>query len=67
MLWSAVVLGLAGSFHCLAMCGPIAFVLPIDRSSVIKAFFQILLYHVGRICTYALIGFLFGLIFLFPE
>jgi sulfite exporter TauE/SafE len=60
MFWSAVVLGLAGSFHCMAMCGPIAFALPIGGSSRFKAIFQISLYHLGRIGTYAFIGGIFG-------
>ena len=62
MLWTALVLGLAGSFHCIGMCGPIAFVIPIDRSSKVKMTFQIVLYHVGRMLTYGIIGMLFGLV-----
>ncbi|SDW72370.1 hypothetical protein SAMN05444411_10249 [Lutibacter oricola] len=62
MLWTALVLGLAGSFHCIGMCGPIAFVLPVDRSSKSKLFFQIFLYHFGRLISYSLIGILFGFI-----
>jgi len=62
MLWTALVLGLAGSFHCLGMCGPIAFVLPVERSSKSKLIFQTFLYHLGRIISYSLIGLLFGLI-----
>ena len=62
MLWTALVLGLAGSFHCIGMCGPIAFVLPIDKSSKFRAVFQAILYHSGRLLTYSIIGFLFGLI-----
>jgi len=42
------------------MCGPIAFVLPLDRKSKSRRFWQILLYHTGRIFTYSLIGLLFG-------
>ena len=33
MLISALIFGLLGSFHCLGMCGPIAFMLPIDRQN----------------------------------
>jgi len=62
MLWTALVLGLAGSFHCIGMCGPIAFVLPVDRSSKGKVFFQTFLYNLGRLISYSLIGLLFGLI-----
>jgi len=62
MLWTALVLGLAGSFHCIGMCGPIAFVLPVDRSSKVKLFSQIFLYHFGRLLSYSIIGLLFGFI-----
>ena len=60
MFLSAVVFGLLGSFHCIGMCGPIAFMLPIDRQNSTKGFFQILSYHLGRLLTYSLIGLLFG-------
>ena len=60
MLWTALILGLAGSFHCIGMCGPIAFILPIDKSSVTKTFIQTFLYHFGRLLSYAIIGILFG-------
>lgn len=62
MLWTALVLGLAGSFHCIGMCGPIAFVLPVDRSSKSKLIFQTFLYHFGRLLSYSIIGILFGFI-----
>lgn len=62
MLVSAVILGLLSSFHCLGMCGPIAFVLPIDRNIKSKAALQTLLYHLGRLLSYGSIGLLFGLI-----
>lgn len=60
MLISAIIFGLLGSFHCIGMCGPIAFMLPIDRANKTKGFFQILNYHLGRLFTYSLIGLLFG-------
>lgn len=62
MLFSALVFGLLGSFHCIGMCGPIAFMLPVDRSNTFKKVSQIFLYHLGRIITYSLIGLLFGLL-----
>lgn len=62
MLVSAFILGLLGSFHCVGMCGPIAFMLPVDRSSQVKKISQITIYHVGRLLTYSLIGLIFGLI-----
>jgi len=62
MLWSALILGLLGSFHCLGMCGPIAFMLPLDRKSRSKRVFQLLSYHSGRLLTYCIMGFVFGLV-----
>jgi sulfite exporter TauE/SafE len=60
MFLSAIIFGLLGSFHCIGMCGPIAFMLPIDRKNKTKGFFQILSYHLGRLFSYSLIGLLFG-------
>lgn len=62
MLWSAIIFGLLGSFHCIGMCGPIAFMLPVDRSNSTRKVVQIITYHLGRIIAYALIGLVFGLI-----
>ncbi|WP_299110092.1 sulfite exporter TauE/SafE family protein [uncultured Tenacibaculum sp.] len=62
MYISALILGLLGSFHCIGMCGPIAFMLPVDRTNKVKQFFQITSYHLGRLFTYSLIGLLFGLL-----
>ena len=62
MLWSALILGLLGSFHCIGMCGPIAFMLPVDRSNSTKKIIQISIYHFGRILAYSLIGLVFGLV-----
>jgi sulfite exporter TauE/SafE len=60
MLASAIIFGLLGSFHCIGMCGPIAFMLPVDRQKPVKRFFQITSYHLGRLFTYSIIGLLFG-------
>ena len=60
MFISAFIFGLVGSFHCIGMCGPIAFMLPVDRNNQVKQFFQIISYHLGRLFTYSLIGLLFG-------
>jgi len=62
MLWSAILLGLLGSFHCLGMCGPIALMLPIDRKNKVKGFFQMMSYHFGRLFSYSIIGLLFGVL-----
>ena len=62
MLYSAIILGLLSSFHCVGMCGPIAFVLPVDRTNKYKQGYQTLLYHFGRLLAYSSIGLLFGLL-----
>ena len=62
MLISAFVLGLFGSFHCVGMCGPIAFMLPVDRTNAVKKVTQITIYHIGRLISYSIIGLVFGLV-----
>ena len=62
MLYTALLFGLLGSFHCVGMCGPIAFLLPVDRTNNFKKIGQIFLYHFGRILAYSIIGLVFGLV-----
>ncbi|MCB0449440.1 MAG: sulfite exporter TauE/SafE family protein [Confluentibacter sp.] len=62
MLVTAFVLGLVGSLHCVGMCGPIAFMLPVDRTNNYRKATQIAVYHIGRLFAYSLIGLIFGLI-----
>ena len=64
MTWvlTAITLGLAGSLHCLGMCGPIAFVLPVARDRPLYQSIQIGSYHLGRLISYAAIGLVFGLL-----
>lgn len=54
-------LGAAGSLHCVGMCGPLSLALPVHHLSNIHRFFSLLLYQLGRIITYSIIGLLFGL------
>ncbi len=60
MLWSGFILGLLGSMHCIGMCGPIAFMLPVDRGHSGRRIFQISMYHLGRLFSYGIIGLIFG-------
>lgn len=62
MLATALIFGLLGSFHCVGMCGPIVFLLPVDRTNNFKKLGQIFLYHFGRILAYSLLGLVFGLV-----
>jgi uncharacterized protein len=59
---TAFFLGLAGSFHCVGMCGPIALSLPLRGDSVFRKIWGSILWSAGRIVTYSLIGALFGVI-----
>jgi sulfite exporter TauE/SafE len=44
------------------MCGPIALMIPVDRTNPAKKVTQIFTYHLGRLTAYALIGLVFGLV-----
>ncbi|NJB35296.1 sulfite exporter TauE/SafE family protein [Croceivirga sp. JEA036] len=62
MLTAALVLGILGSLHCLGMCGPIAFMLPLDREHKGKKLMQLFLYHLGRVLAYGILGLVFGIV-----
>jgi uncharacterized protein len=62
MLWSAFLIGLFGSFHCIGMCGPIALALPVQQNNAFSLISGRVLYNVGRALTYAAIGLVFGLL-----
>lgn len=60
-MFSALLFGLLSSLHCVGMCGPIALMLPVNRENTALRIIQTLLYHLGRICSYATLGFVFGI------
>ncbi len=62
MLLTAIIFGLLGSFHCIGMCGPIAFMLPVDRTNKARRILQVSVYHLGRLITYGILGLLFGML-----
>jgi len=62
LIIAAFMMGLLGSFHCVGMCGPIALSLPLKHDSDCAKFFGALFYNSGRIITYSVFGFIFGLI-----
>jgi sulfite exporter TauE/SafE len=62
MLYSAFILGLISSLHCVGMCGPIAMMLPVDHQNEAKKVTQLITYHLGRLTAYAAIGLIFGLL-----
>lgn len=59
---AAFLAGLAGSVHCVGMCGPLALSLPFNRFSASSKWVAIMLYNVGRVIAYSLIGLLVGLV-----
>lgn len=61
IFFAALTLGMIGSFHCIGMCGPLAFSLPLNSNNDFAKFTGTLLYNMGRIVTYSALGLLFGL------
>lgn len=61
IFFAALTLGMIGSFHCIGMCGPLAFSLPLSNNSDFAKFTGTFLYNIGRIVTYSALGLLFGL------
>jgi len=62
ILYTAFLLGLAGSLHCVGMCGPIALSLPLRSKTISGKIWGSALWSLGRILTYSIMGTLFGLI-----
>ena len=60
--FAPILLGLAASLHCVGMCGPLMLALPLDAAGKRHVLGQTLIYHSGRVLTYAALGVLFGLL-----
>jgi uncharacterized protein len=58
----AFIMGVAGSLHCIGMCGPIAMALPLQEKTAWGKISGGILYNGGRVSTYAFFGLIFGLI-----
>lgn len=56
----ALSMGLLSSFHCIAMCGPIALALPIQKGNKFQQFAGLVFYNGGRTLTYAALGIALG-------
>lgn len=62
VLVPAFLMGLAGSLHCIGMCGPIALSLPVQGRTVAGKLGGGLLYNLGRISTYGILGLAMGIL-----
>jgi uncharacterized protein len=62
LFWSAFLLGLLGSLHCAGMCGPLALALPATGNTRASYTLGRVVYNLGRITTYGLLGAVFGLV-----
>lgn len=59
---TGLTLGLLGSVHCIGMCGPLALALPVHHLPESQKPVAIVLYNLGRVFTYSLLGIVLGLI-----
>jgi len=58
-----LILGLAGSLHCIGMCGPLVLLFPLNVTSNMSGLINSLIYQLGRVFIYVLLGLLFGVVF----
>lgn len=62
MIWTAFMLGFVGSLHCAGMCGPLAMAVPVvgqGRNAILRSR---IIYNLGRITTYSMMGLIVGLL-----
>jgi sulfite exporter TauE/SafE len=58
----AFFIGLMGSLHCVGMCGPLAFAVPVNQPGKWYLIWNKLIYQFGRIFSYCLLGIVAGLL-----
>jgi sulfite exporter TauE/SafE len=58
----AFFIGLFGSVHCIGMCGPLAFAVPVGQKQWWYIVADKAVYNLGRIVTYSFLGLLIGFI-----
>ena len=56
----AFIMGLAGSLHCIGMCGPLALSLPVSHDNNLSRISGGLIYNSGRILSYTSMGLIVG-------
>jgi sulfite exporter TauE/SafE len=60
LIISGFLLGLAGSVHCLGMCGPLSWALPIRQENSTTQVVWLIHYQVGRVMSYGVLGLMAG-------
>lgn len=63
----AFFMGLLGSLHCVAMCGPLLMALPTSGKEHTKIVFNRIIYQIGRVLTYSALGLVIGFISIGAE
>ncbi|MFD0750298.1 sulfite exporter TauE/SafE family protein [Mucilaginibacter calamicampi] len=58
----AFFIGLFGSIHCVGMCGPLVLALPVNKGGAVWLIFDKLIYQLGRVISYSILGFVVGLV-----
>ena len=58
----AFFIGLFGSVHCIGMCGPLAFAIPVAQGRGWLLLWDKLIYNLGRTFSYCLLGLVTGLV-----
>ena len=59
-LFAAFILGLAGSAHCLGMCGPLVLAMPFGQGKTRSL--RMIVYHFSRSLMYGLMGLIIGVL-----
>lgn len=54
------LMGFIGSVHCIGMCGPLTMALPFSQQKNIFKYVSMILYHFGKIFSYATLGLIVG-------
>ncbi len=62
LLFSALMMGFAGSVHCIGMCGPLVLIMPFNKFNNFTKWIAVVLYNMGRVISYATIGVIVGIL-----
>ena len=60
LMYAAIFLGLAGSLHCVGMCGPLTLIAPCQDNTKLACPTDMTFYHASRISVYAIMGAIIG-------